>query len=109
VAAIAYPISLEKYIIQNYFVTIYAKLNRTLKQYVSIEINFEGIIDFSSYNSDNKLRQWKLKRTEQIAASQKLIFKTVYLNKLEWFMHKPQLKRTGPKRPVYPQNFQNNR
>jgi hypothetical protein len=55
VAAIAYPISLEKYIIQNYFVTIYAKLNRTLKQYVSIEINFEGIIDFSSYNSDNKL------------------------------------------------------
>jgi hypothetical protein len=54
-----------KYIIQNYFVTIYAKLNSTkeLKLFVSIEINFKGIIDFSSYNSYNKLGQWKPKRT----------------------------------------------
>jgi hypothetical protein len=36
---------------------------RTLKLSASIEINFKGIIDFSSYNSDNKLGQWKLKRT----------------------------------------------
>jgi hypothetical protein len=47
--------------LENYFVITYAK-NGT-KQFVKSQIRSQGITDFSSYNSDNKLRQKKPKRT----------------------------------------------
>jgi hypothetical protein len=60
-----------------------------------IQIHPKGVTDFSSYNSDNKLRQEKPKRTrlQFLVSLFPLLFGEL---KPGWLIHKPEPKRTGP-------------